>query len=57
MDTTLNVAANFFFFLIYEAEELCFISRDPIVLVGVGVPCMGGEGAGASVLAMEHRAF
>lgn len=57
MDTTLNVAANFFFFLIYEAEELCFISRDPIVLVGVGVPCMGGEGAGASVLAMEHKAF
>lgn len=57
MDATLNVVANLFFFLIYNAEELCFISRDPIVLISVGVYCMGGEGAGASVLVTEHRAF
>lgn len=57
MDATLNMSANLFFFLIYEAEELCFISRVLIVLVSVGLCCMGGEGAGASVLVTLHRAF
>lgn len=57
MDATLNVVANLFFFLIYEAEELCFISRDLIVLVSVDLCCMGGEVTGASVLVTLHRAF
>lgn len=54
---SLHVAANYFFLLIYKAEKLYFISRGAIVLVCVGICCREGEGAKASVLIMDHRAF
>lgn len=54
---SLHVAANFFFLLTYKAEKLYFISRDAIVLVCMGIYCRKGEGARASVLITDHRAF